>query len=97
MPTATSTLPTIPPVEMARLQRNDKYIGRQLHYLQKGVKPPNKQLMMEEKLTRKLLKLWDKIQVKDGVLFRMTRDGSCDVSQILLPLVLGDQVFGVTP
>ena len=92
-PTAMSTLPSISLEDLATLQRSDKYLSRLWTYFESGRQPHIRQLMREEKPTRKLLKFWNQLEAKDNVLYKKRKEASSDVAQLLLPLVLREQVL----
>ena len=92
-PTSVSTLPSIAPEDLTRLQRNDKCLGRLWTYWESGQRPHLSQLMKEEKPTRKLLKFWDQLEARENVLYKKSKEAGRDISQLLLPLVLRGQVL----
>lgn len=86
-----STMPTIQPHDMAKLQREDQTISRLIHYKSIGRRPNFKERGNEEKATLQLIRQWDRIvqQQEDGPLYRKIADNRGEtIYQLLLPACL---------
>jgi hypothetical protein len=92
-PAAMSTLPSISTEDMATLQRNDKHLGRLWTYWESGRQPHISKLMKEDKPTRKLLMFWNHLEARDDVLYKKMKQPSGEISQLLLPEVLREQLL----
>jgi hypothetical protein len=83
--------PTISPgmtsSEIQHQQKGDEVIGKVLKYLEMGRKPSRKERKTENKTVLCVLKTWDQLFLRDGVLYRKTRTGpqGQDVCQLVLP------------
>ena len=93
VPSAMSTFPSISPGDMTALQRSDKHLGRLWFYWDSGRPPSLAEHMKEDKPTRKLLKFWKRLEARDNILYKKTVVAGSDVTQLLLPLVLREQVL----
>lgn len=88
-PLATATLPGYTPEELGRLQEGDPVISRFRVFWKHGSKPDPSQLRHESRKTRTLLRKWDRVCERKGVLYLHSTDpveGSR--SQLLLPASL---------
>lgn len=71
-------------------QRSDETIQRVVHLIEKGHKPTKRQMALENASVYKLLKEWDKLALKSGVLFRHSNLYGEKVTQLVLPFVYRD-------
>ena len=92
-PTAMFTFPSIAKEDMAKWQRADAHIGRVWSFCDTGKMPTTRQLMKEDKPTRKLLREWKKLSNVSGVLYRTVLMNGNQVKQVLLPENLKGQVM----
>ena len=69
-----SRLPSTPP-DWAREQREDPVISRVLDYVTSGECPPLRTRQKETREVNLLLREWDRLVVKEGVLYRRRVDG----------------------
>ena len=92
-PTATVTFPSFPKDDMSKWQRADATIGRVWSFWDIGRIPTVRQLMKENKSTRKLLREWKRLVNVDGVLYRIVLINGNRVKQVLLPDNLKSQVM----
>lgn len=90
-----SSMPTIEPKDMAKLQLQDPVIQRIIHYRTLGRRPNFRERANEEKSTLQLLRQWDRIvEQENGPLFRKISDSRGDtVYQLLLPACLQADVL----
>ena len=94
-PITTVTFPSFPKDDMSKWQRADATIGRVWSFWDIGRKPTVRQLMKENKSTRKLLREWKRLVNVDGVLYRIVMINGNRVKQVLLPENLKGQVMDV--
>ena len=86
-PATTETLPGYPTEELAKQQRDDPLLQRFLKFWRDGVKPQSKALHSRD--IRALVRRWDRIKEKDGVLYVKTQDPvKGERHQLLLPVSL---------
>ena len=71
-------------------QRSDETIRRVIYLIEKGYKPTKRQMALEDANVFKLLKEWDKLVLKDDVLFRHSSLYGEKVKQLVLPFVYRD-------
>lgn len=91
---STSPVPSWNVKQLARLQSVDVAIKRLIHYRAIGRKPTAREKKLETREVKQLLKQWDKIVQKKGLLYRNSSDshGSKQL-QLLLPAALCDEVL----
>lgn len=71
-------------------QRSDATIARVIDLLQVGHKPTKRQMALEEESVYKLLREWDKLILKDDVLYRQSQLYGESVTQLVLPVAYQD-------
>ena len=71
-------------------QSSDKTIGRVIELLKKGHKPTKRQTALEDASVYKMLKEWDRLVIKDGILYRQSNLYGERTSQLVLPLIYRD-------
>ncbi|KAK2188352.1 hypothetical protein NP493_135g04006 [Ridgeia piscesae] len=91
--TATFTFPTFPKEDMMQWQRADAHISRVWLFWDTGKMPTTRQLMKEDRPTRKLLRDWKRLSITNGVLYRTVFMHGNHVKQVLLPNNLKAQVL----
>ena len=64
-------------------QRSDATIARVINLLQAGHKPTKRQVALEEESVYKLLREWDKLSLRDEVLYRQSQLYGENVSQLV--------------
>ena len=74
-----------PPPNWAEEQRKDPVISRVIKYLEEGVCPPTRVRRGEDLDVQLLLKDWDKLVLKGGVLYRRRIDKGKVTMQLVLP------------
>ena len=91
---STSPVPSWNVKQLARLQSVDAAIKRLIHYRAIGRRPTAREKKLETREVKQLLKQWDKIVQKKGLLYRNSSDshGSKQL-QLLLPAALCDEVL----
>ncbi|PIK62966.1 Pol polyprotein [Apostichopus japonicus] len=92
-PSSTFPLPSMSTEGIARLQSTDPVVSRLRHYWDLKQKPTICKLMKESREARKLLREWERISEKDGILYRTITLKGQRVQQICLPLQLKDTVL----
>ena len=75
----------IPLLDMSKLQNEDPIINRVLQCWKSGFKLTERQLGREKSSVRKLLRSWDRFQLKDDVLYRSVCEDGENVLQVVLP------------
>ena len=81
-----NSLPGISLTEWIKLQQDDAHLGPVIESLTKGEKPDRAKLMDMPEETKLLFRQWDKLEVRDGVLFRKTSGpDDQDKFQLVLP------------
>ena len=89
-----STLPNITTSNMIDLQANDETIGRLVFYRKQNRKPDRDERVNESATVLILLKQWDRVIDRDGVLYgRITMPNGDDEQQLLLPECLRETVL----
>ena len=91
--TAMATLPSIDREDLAVLQKADTHIGRLWIFRSTGKAPSTREIMAEDKVTRKLLNEWTRISCIDGVLCRKLRKNGDTIQQLLVPEALRKQIL----
>ena len=71
-------------------QRSDATIERVINLLQAGHKPTKRQMALEEESVYKLLREWDKLSLRNEVLYRQSQLYGENVSQLVLPIAFRD-------
>jgi len=91
--TATPTLPEYSKEEFVKFQSEDDAIARVLSWKRKGHKPTFRLIGKETPVARKLLHRWDKLVMKDGVLYKRSQDIDGEYLQFILPDSMKHQVL----
>ncbi|CAC5418472.1 unnamed protein product [Mytilus coruscus] len=89
LPIIASTIPTVQPEEMSKLQKSDPHIKRLLLYWKGEEKVTRRQLSRESKEVRRLVNNIKTLKEKDGIIYRETKDNR----QLLLPSTLKQRVL----
>lgn len=89
--------PTFPVFTLQRLQEQqqaDVDIGRIIFYVQRGRRPSRRELEHESSQTKRLLKQWEKLELKNGILYRISK-GPSGVKryQLVVPTPLKKEVL----
>lgn len=84
-PKCTTTLPSYQPKDLANLQCEDQILSRVRFFWDNGRIPTGAEIQKESRQTRKLLKGWDRLSEREGVLHRRITDKGNIVHQLLLP------------
>ena len=89
------TLPKMSMSELAELQEKDPVVGPVVQHFKKGEKPTNQQLKHATSSVKTLLRQWDKLFLKDGVLYRRIIDPKSNITlnQLLLPEALKEKTL----
>lgn len=92
---AISALPTHSPQTLAKLQQEDAVVGPFGTFWRRGKRPSRSERAALSPLVLKLLRQWDRILERNGVLHRRAfrPDGGEEVIQLLLPRVLREEVL----
>ena len=86
---ATSTIPGYSHEDLVRLQQSDPLISRFLRLWRRGGRPGGRQLKRESSALRALVKRWDRIEVRNNILYVRSHDPvEGDSYQLLLPTEL---------
>lgn len=95
-PLATS-LPTWDAAQLAKLQHSDESISRLIHYQTNGRPPTKAERAAESRDALKYMGQWNRIEEKNGVLYRrITDNNGRDHKQLLLPACLRDEMLQST-
>ena len=89
----TSMFPEYTKEGLAKLQAEDNSISRVLAWMAKGHKPTFRLIGKEPPVARKLLNKWDKLLIKDGVLYKKCQDVEGEYLQLVLPESMKQQVL----
>ena len=92
-PPALSTPPTIQQAELDNVQRSDPTISRVHHVWNRRQCPTSSELSKEPTSVRKLLRSWDRIIERSGILYRKATIHGRKVDQLLLLSSLRKQVL----
>lgn len=92
---AIQALPMREKPDLQALQEADQVIGAFKFYWQRATRPSKQELATGPKDVRKLIQQWDKICMRDGVLYRRIRPPKTggEVFQLLLPECLKGEVL----
>ena len=71
-------------------QRSDATIARVIQLLERGHKPTKRQMALEEASVYKLLREWDRLIIKDEILYRQGQLYGENLTQLVLPLAYHD-------
>ncbi len=91
------TMPHIPDVDqttalnvstLSAAQEQDTAVSRALFYVQRHRRPDNRERASEPRPVLKLLKHWNKLTIKDGMLFKVKRD--CHMNKKLYQFIVPD-------
>ena len=75
-----------------KAQLEDLTIGRVIHFLETGEKP-NKLKSMESWEVKSLLRYWDKLELRDGVLYKVSSSNDSNLVQLILPFQFKELVL----
>ncbi|CAI5694737.1 unnamed protein product [Oreochromis niloticus] len=75
-------------------QRRDDVLCRVISYVVRGRRPSRRERANEPVDTKRLLKAWDKLTVRDGVLYRVSRNPVTKTKTHLVPRLPIDVIFG---
>ncbi|CAC5418434.1 unnamed protein product [Mytilus coruscus] len=89
LPIIASTIPTVQPEEMSKLQKSDPHIKRLLLYWKREEIVTRRQLSRESKEVRRLVNNIKTLKEKDGIIYKETKDNR----QLLLPSTLKQRVL----
>ncbi|CAC5418399.1 unnamed protein product [Mytilus coruscus] len=89
LPIIASTIPTVQPEEMSKLQKSDPHIKRLLLYWKGEEKVARRQLSRESKEVRRLVNNIKTLKEKDRIIYKETKDNR----QLLLPSTLKQRVL----
>ena len=89
----TSMFPEYTKEGLAKLQAEDNSISRVLAWMANGHKPTFRLIGKEPPVARKLLHKWDKLLIKDGVLYKKCQDVEGEYLQLVLPESMKQQVL----
>ena len=83
------------PEELRHLQLSDPTVGLVLHAMEVGEKPDPRAAQSHGPETRRLLQLWNRLEVKDGTLWRRYEDipRKLNVLQLVVPASLREEVL----
>ena len=74
IPPGRDTFSSLSRVDLQYHQRQDPAICRVLHFVGRKQRPSRRERDKESQATLRLLKQWDKLAIRDGVLYRVTKD-----------------------
>ncbi|KAL0154116.1 hypothetical protein M9458_050575 [Cirrhinus mrigala] len=69
-----STLPAFTAAEIRRKQREDDVVVRVIYFLERKRRPSQREKVHETSQVLRMLKHWEKLEIKDGVLYRISKD-----------------------
>lgn len=92
---AIATLPEYTPLDLGVLQQADPVIKEALVFWRKGSRPNGEERKAVSQSALALLRQWDRLMERDGVLYRQAfrSDGREAVSQLILPASLKEEVL----
>ena len=90
---ATATLPSLSSEDLAALQKRDEFLRPLWLLWERQSRPRPDQIIRETKEVCKLLKFWDALEAKDGVLYKKRMHAGEMCHQLLLPLALRSKVL----
>ena len=94
---AMPALPTFPSIEQEELQarkESDHHIAQVVKWVKTGHKPTDRQMGIETNNTKKLLKKWDKLEMKNGILWlKSTNPDGEHFSLFVTPESMKNQVL----
>lgn len=88
-----TTLPGMTKEDWCKAQREDLSIKRVIAFLEKGQKPDLRVVKDEPFESKLLLRGWDRLELKDGVLYRKCFDRGSEIFQLVLPVKYRDRVM----
>ncbi|XP_077870186.1 uncharacterized protein LOC144363180, partial [Saccoglossus kowalevskii] len=90
----TNTLPVMTLVELELNQLEDVEVAPALSYRKLQRKPNRKQIDSLNSKTKMIVRQWDKLCVREGVLYRVVNSSNLDpVHQLVLPVKLRRSIF----
>lgn len=95
VPAGADTLPMIPADEIHELQEADSVISRVTFFLKLKRQPSRREKANMSSRAITLFRQWDKLKIKDGILYRVTQDPHSKQKryQLILPSSLKDQAL----
>jgi len=90
---ATTTFPSFDRETLQTSQQNDHHIRQAIKWVQSGHRPTERQAAKESVVTRKILKKWDTLVLKNGVLWCKTVCDGETFSLLVTPDSLKDQLL----
>ncbi len=95
VPAGADTLPTIAADEIREKQEADSVISRVTFFVNLKRQPSRREKANMSSRTLTLFKQWDKLKIKDGILYRVTQDPHSKQKryQLVLPSSLKDQTL----
>ena len=75
----------IEPVDVAQEQQNDDIIMKVINWKQRSCRPSKLNLRSSSSELRSLMKEWDKLHLKDGILFRSVHSDNGQIEQLVVP------------
>ena len=94
--TICTSMPGYTVEQLQELQKEDSVIHRVAEVFASKKKPSYSQLKKEEPQVRKILKQWNKLFVKDNIVYRRVQLNHEEVQQLLLPKKLIPEVLRLT-
>uniref|UniRef100_A0A3Q3JNV5 Gypsy retrotransposon integrase-like protein 1 n=1 Tax=Monopterus albus TaxID=43700 RepID=A0A3Q3JNV5_MONAL len=79
------TLPGMTKETWRKAQREDPSLGRVITLMEKAQKPHFKAIISEQPEVKLLLREWNKLELKEGILYRKSFDRGDEVYQLVLP------------
>ena len=93
-PKLATSLPTVSAQEIKDMQQKDSYISPILPYLERIQKPPLNFRVKQPKLTQLLVRQWDRLVNKEGVVYRHVKDPELGpLQQLVLPQRLKESIL----
>ena len=83
--TPTNKLPRISHKDLQTAQLNDPEISKVIHFLERCKKPTSVERAREPLGCRQYLRQWEKLQLNDGILYRMKTTAEGISQQLILP------------
>ncbi len=95
VPSGQDTLPAYSAENLRDMQMNDRVLSRVLSYVECRRRPTRRERVGEPAAVLRYLKHWDKLTLRDGILYRVSRDQVSKTRrfQYVVPVSLVDVVF----
>ena len=88
-----STLPSFTCAELRDLQNTDPCLNQVLKFVKDGTEPTRQQMKQLPFSVRKILRAWNRLTLRNGVLYRKVELQGLPVNQLLLPACLKEKVL----